>query len=361
MSENGDEGMSYQEIIKSIEKDLKEFPPKLLRATEVLTSDLDYRVATTPATVVYREDKMRLLHYESRTERKDVHSTPVLMVYALINRHIMLDLEPGRSFIQNLLNEGLDVYLIDWGYPTGADKYLNLDDYVNGYMDNVVQWIKSNTGSDQVNLMGICMGGTFSVMYAALHPEKIKNLITLATPTQFDIDDAGLFLWARGFNLDKLTEGMGNLPGDLANILYLLVSPVATVNKYVQFFNMVEDRKLVSTFLRMEKWIFDSPDMAAEAFKEWIRDLLQQNLLIQNRLVLGDQTVNLKNITCPLLNVFGKNDYLAPPSSAKPLSKGVGSKDVTTLGVDTGHVGIFVGSTSYKTIIPKIVKWVKDR
>jgi len=353
--------MSYQEIIKSIEKDLTEFPQKLLRAAEVLTSDLDYRVATTPAAVVYREDKMRLLHYESRTDRKDVHGTPVLMVYALINRHIMLDLEPGRSFIQNLLDEELDVYLIDWGYPTGADQYLNLDDYVNGYMDNVVRWIKSDTGSAQINLMGICMGGTFSVMYAALHPEKIKNLITLATPTQFDIDDAGLFLWARGFDLEKLTEGLGNLPGDLANILYLLVSPVATVNKYVQFFKMVEDRKRVSTFLRMEKWIFDSPDMAAEAFKEWIRDLLQQNLLIQNRLVLGDQTVNLKNITCPLLNVFGKNDYLAPPSSAKPLSKGVGAKDVTTLGVDTGHVGIFVGSTSYKTIVPKIVKWVKDR
>lgn len=353
--------MSYQEIIESIVKEVSEFPQKILSATEVLTSGLDYRVATTPAAVVYREDKMRLLHYERPEGKKDVHKTPVLIVYALINRHIMLDLEPGRSFIQNLLNEGLDVYLIDWGYPTGADKYLNLDDYVNGYMDNAVQWIKSNTGSEQVNLTGVCMGGTFCVMYAALHPEKIRNLITLATPTRFDIDDAVLFLWARGFDLDKLTEVSGNLPGDLANILYLLVSPVATVNKYIQFFDIVEDPKLVSTFLRMEKWIFDSPDMAAEAFKEWIRDLLQQNLLIQNRLMLGDQTVNLENITCPLLNVYGKSDYLAPPSSAKPLSKAVGSKDVTTLGVDTGHVGIFVGSTSYKTIIPKIVKWVKDR
>ena len=256
--------MSYQQIIESIEKDLKEFPQKLLQATEVLTADLDYQAATTPASVVYREDKMRLLHYESPEGKKDLHKTPVLIVYALINRHIMLDLEPGRSFIQNLLNEGLDVYLIDWGYPTGADRYLNLDDYVNGYLDNAVQWISTNNGSTQVNLMGICMGGTFSVMYAALHPLKVKNLITLATPTRFDIDDAGLFLWARGFDLDKLTEGLGNLPGDLANILYLLVSPVATVNKYVQFLEIVDNPKLVSTFLRMEKWIFDSPDMAAE-------------------------------------------------------------------------------------------------
>jgi len=353
--------MSYQEIIESMEKDLKEFPKKIFQATEVLTSDLDHQVATTPADVVYTEDKMRLLHYRSLVEKKNIHPVPVLIVYALINRHIMLDLEPGRSFIQNLLNKGQDVYLIDWGYPTGADRYLSLDDYINTYMDNAVQWIRSETNSEQINLMGVCMGGTFCVMYASLYPEKVKNVITLATPTQFDIDDAGLFLWAKGFNVDKLADGLGNLPGDLANILYLLVVPVATVNKYIQFLEGVENPKFVSTFLRMEKWIFDSPDMSGEAFREWIRDLLQQNLLIKNRLVLGGHRVDLRNITCPVLNVFGKNDYLAPPSSAKPLSKAVGSKDVTTLGVDTGHVGIFVGSTSYKRIIPKIVKWIKDR
>ena len=101
--------------------------------------------------------------------------------------------------------------------------------------------------------------------------------------------------------------------------------------------------------------------MAAEVFREWIRDLLQQNLLIKNQLILDGQKVDLRKIKCPLLNVFGKNDYLAPPSTAKPLSKAVGSKDVTTIGIDTGHVGIFVGSKSYKTISPKIAQWIRER
>ena len=353
--------MNYREIIESIEKDLKQFPQKVLRAQEVLTDNPDYQVATTPADVVYTEDKMKLLHYRSLVDKKKLHSTPVLIVYALINRYIMLDLEPGRSFIQNLLNEGLDVYLIDWGYPTGADRYLGLDDYINYYMDTALEWIRSETKTKQINLMGVCMGGTFSVIYAALHREKVKNLITLATPTEFDIDDAGLFLWAKGIDVDKAVEGLGNLPGDIANILYLLVTPVATVNKYMQFLEGVENHKFVSTFLRMEKWIFDSPDMAGEVFREWIRDLLQQNLLIKNQLILDGQKVDLRKIKCPLLNVFGKNDYLAPPSTAKPLSKAVSSKDVTTIGVDTGHVGIFVGSRSYKTISPKIAKWIRER
>jgi len=353
--------MKYREIIESIEKDLKEFPQKVLRAQEVLTDNPDYQVATTPADVVYTEDKMKLLHYRRLVDKKKLHSTPVLIVYALINRYIMLDLEPGRSFIQNLLNEGLDVYLIDWGYPTGADRYLGLDDYINYYLDTALDWIRSETKTKQVNLMGVCMGGTFSVIYAALHREKVKNLITLATPTEFDIDDAGLFLWAKGIDVDKAVEALGNLPGDIANILYLLVTPVATVNKYIQFLEGVENPKFISTFLRMEKWIFDSPDMAGEVFREWIRDLLQQNLLIKNQLILDGQKVDLRKIKCPLLNVFGKNDYLAPPSTAKPLSKAVSSKDVTTIGVDTGHVGIFVGSTSYKTISPKIAKWIRER
>ena len=347
--------------MESLAEELKQFPQKVLRAQEVLTDNPDYQVATTPADVVYTEDKMKLLHYRSLVDKKKLHSTPVLIVYALINRYIMLDLEPGRSFIQNLLNEGLDVYLIDWGYPTGADRYLGLDDYINYYMDTALEWIGSETKTKQINLMGVCMGGTFSVIYAALHREKVKNLITLATPTEFDIDDAGLFLWAKGIDVDKAVEGLGNLPGDIANILYLLVTPVATVNKYIQFLEGVENPKFVSTFLRMEKWIFDSPDMAGEVFREWIRDLLQQNLLIKNQLILDGWKVDLRKIKCPLLNVFGKNDYLAPPSSAKPLSKAVSSKDVTTIGVDTGHVGIFVGSTSYKTISPKIAKWIRER
>ncbi|MGD8961338.1 MAG: class III poly(R)-hydroxyalkanoic acid synthase subunit PhaC [Desulfobacterales bacterium] len=353
--------MNYQQIIESIEKDVKEFPKKVFRATEVLAGNPDFRVAKTPADVVYTEDKMKLLHYQRRLKKKKIHKTPVLIVYALINRYIMLDLEPGRSFIQNLLNEGLDVYLIDWGYPTSADRYLGLEDYINYYMDTAVDWIRSETKTQKINLMGVCMGGTFSVIYAALHRKKVKNLIALATPTQFDIDDAGLFLWARGFDVDKAVEGLGNLPGDLANILYLLVSPVATATKYIQFLEGIENPKFVSTFLRMEKWIFDSPDMAGEFFREWIRDFLQQNLLIQNRLILDGQKVDLRKIKCPLLNVFGKNDYLAPPSTAKPLSRAVGSRDVTTIGVDTGHVGIFVGSKSYKTISPKIARWIRER
>jgi polyhydroxyalkanoate synthase len=337
------------------------FPPKIAKAMAVLAGQPDYRVAQTPADVVHSHDKMRLLRYRPDPAAGPLHPVPVLIVYALINRYIMLDLEPQRSFVQNLLAAGLDVYLIDWGRPSAADRFLDLGDYINGYLDEAVERVRQASGSHQVNLMGICMGGTFSAIYTALHPEKVKNLITLAAPSDFDVDDAILFAWAKRFNVDKIVDVLGNLPGDLANLLYLLVVPVDTVNKYIQFVNGADNPKFVGTFLRMEKWIFDSPDMAAEVFRQYTRDLIQQNLLIQNRLLVEGRQVNLKTIACPLLNVFGNKDYLAPPSSAKPLSTAVGSADVTTLGVDCGHVGIFVGSTSAKTICPLITEWIRAR
>ena len=352
--------MDYDKIIKEIERDLARFPDKARKGIDLLASGIDYDVATTPADIVYTEDNLRLLHYKPIQNPQRLHQPPVLIVYALINRYIMLDLQPGRSFVQNLLNQGLDVYLLDWGRPTASDMYLDLGDHLNGYLDNVVEKIRSDTQSDQINLMGICMGGTFSVIYTALHPEKIRNLITLATPVAFDVDDATLFLWAKHMDVDKIETVLGKLPGDLANILYLLIVPVDTINKYVQFLGDMDNPKFVSTFLRMEKWIFDSPDMTGAVFRQFIGEIVQKNLLIKNQFELEGQLVDLRNIRCPLLNVYGKHDYLAPPVTSKPLARAVGSKDTSTRGVDSGHVGIFVGSMSYKTICPGIVEWIKN-
>lgn len=353
--------MLSQEIIESFEKTLSCFPEKISRAIEVLTEDIDYSVATTPADVAYTQDNMKLLHYHSVADKQKLHPTPVLIVYALINRYIMLDLEPGRSFVQTLLNQNLDLYLIDWGYPSGVDRYLTIGDYVDGYINRVVDWIRAETNTEQINIMGICMGGTLSVIYTALHPDKIKNLVTFATPINCDVEDSALFLWVKELDIDKIVDVFGNLPGYLANILYLLTIPVGSVDKYIQFVGKAEYPKFVSTFLRMEKWTYDSPDMAGEAFRQYLKDIIQKNLLIKNELVVDGKHVNLRAISCPLLNVLGNKDHLVPPASAKPLSDAVGSKDVTTHEIHTGHIGIFVGRNAQKTVVPKVAEWIKAR
>ena len=246
----------------------------------------------------------------------------MLIVYALINRETMLDLQPGRSVVQNLLKEGVDLYMIDWGYPTRKDRYLTIDDHVNGYMNNVVDFICERHGIYQINLMGICMGGTFSIMYAALHPEKIKNLITTVTPSNFDTNSGLLHVWTKEMNFTHLVDAYGNVPGDLLNLGFLLLNPARLViDKYKGYFENIHNKELTENFIRMEKWIFDSPDVPGETILQFIEDCYQKNLLIQSKMELAGELVDLAKITMPLLNIYGKYDHLVPPEACELLTE----------------------------------------
>jgi len=294
-------------------------------------------------------------------------------VYALVNRYYILDLQPDKSVIKKLLDEGFDVYIIDWGYPRGADRYLTIDDYVNGYVNNAVDKIRERSGLDKITLLGVCQGGTFSVMYAALHPEKIKNLVTLVAPVDFDTDKGLLHVWAKSLDVDKIVDYYGIVPGDFLNAGFLLTDPFRLmIDKYVGLFDRIEcepddetcelrNEDTVKNFLRMEKWIFDSPDQAGETFRQFFKDCYQKNLLIKNKMMLNGKKINLKNISMPLLNVMAEFDHLVPNDASKPLTDAVSSSDKETLVFPTGHIGIFVGSKSQKEVCPKIAEWLKPR
>jgi polyhydroxyalkanoate synthase len=331
----------------------------------------EFSVGTTPSEVIFSEDKMKLIHYIPNVETP--HPVPILIVYALVNRYYILDLQPDKSVIKKLLDEGFDVYVIDWGYPSGADRYLTLDDYVNGYLNNAVDKIMERSGLDNITLLGVCQGGTFSVMYAAQHPEKVKNLVTLVAPVDFNTDKGILHLWAKSLDVDKIVDYYGIVPGDFMNSGFLLLDPFRLmIDKYVGMFERIEckpddttsklrNEDYIKNFLRMEKWIFDSPDQAGETFRQFIKDCYQKNLLIKNEMKLNGTKINLKNITMPLLNVMAEFDHLVPNDASKPLSDAVSSTDKDTLVFPTGHIGIFVGSKSQKEVCPKIAAWLKPR
>jgi polyhydroxyalkanoate synthase len=326
----------------------------------VLFGPLDTTIASTPYEVVYAEDRVKLKHYQSIRETR--FSTPLLVVYALINRETMLDLQPGRSVVQSFLEAGLDLYMVDWGYPRRKDKFLTIDDHVNGYLDHMVDFIRQRLNVPQINLMGICMGGTFCVMYSALHPEKIKNLITTVTPTNFDTDKGLLHVWFRDLDVDRMVDTFGNIPGDLMNYGFLLLNPARLmIDKYVGFYENIDNRAFVENFIRMEKWIFDSPDVPGETFRQFIKDCYQNNLLIQNKMELDGRLVDLKKITMPLLNFYGQFDHLVPSEACDRLSREVGSQDTEDICLQTGHIGIYVSSKSQEQFAPKIIRWLQER
>lgn len=339
---------------------------------QLLLETPEYSIGTTPSEVIYTEDKVKLIHYIPTV--KNPYPVPILMVYALVNRYYILDLQPDKSVIKNLLEEGFDVYIIDWGYPSSPERYLTLDDYINGYMDTAVDQLRERLKLDKITLMGICQGGTFSVMYTALHQEKIQNLVSVVTPVNFDTDKGLLNIWAKYLDVDKIVDYYGIVPGNFLNNGFLLTDPFRLMfDKYINIFERIEcdhlsneectlgNRETVKNFLRMEKWIFDSPDQPGEAYRQFLKDCYQKNLLIKNEMTLDGKKINLKNISVPLLNVMAQYDHLVPNDCSKPLNNAVSSTDKEMLVFPTGHIGIFVGSRSQKEVCPKIAQWLKPR
>ena len=347
-------------ILEKLAEDAEKAHARVSKASDILLHPLDSAIATTPYEVVHQEDRVKLKHYRPAAAPR--YRTPLLVVYALINRETMLDLQAGRSVVENFLQNGIDLYMIDWGYPTRKDRYLTIDDHVNGYIGRMVDFIRARCGVEQINLMGICMGGTFSVMYAALHPDKVKNLVTTVTPTHFDTDKGLLHTWMKAVDADAMVDAFGNMPGDLLNLGFLLLNPARLmIDKYVGFFEHMDDKAFVENFIRMEKWIFDSPDVPGETFRQFINDCYKKNLLIQNRMTVGGRTVDLAQITMPLLNIYGKFDHLVPPEACAPLTGRVGSGDKEEICLDTGHIGIYVSSKCQREFAPKIAAWLKAR
>lgn len=311
---------------------------------------------------VLRIGKMRLFHYKPIVTGKKLVKTPLLITYALVNRQYMMDIQPDRSVIKSFLEGGLDVYVIDWGYPTGEDMYMSMDDYINWYMDDCVNFIRKTHKVDKVNLLGVCQGGTFSTIYSALNPDKIKNLVTMVVPIDFSGNDALLFRWSKFMNIDSLVDAYGVVPGDIMNFAYLILKPLElTMNKYISMVDKMDDPEFMKNFMRMEKWVFDSPDQAGETLRQFIKDMYQGNKLIKNELVLGGKQVNLKNITMPLLCACAEYDHLVPLSASRPLLDAVGSTDTQFISFKTGHIGMYVSSQSQKTIAPQIVEWLTSR
>ncbi|MEE4356709.1 MAG: class III poly(R)-hydroxyalkanoic acid synthase subunit PhaC [Desulfococcaceae bacterium] len=346
-------------ILQKITEQTEKAKSRVEKASEVLLSPLKTDLAMTPFEYVYEEDRVRLKYYKPEQKK---HKIPLLLIYALINRETMLDLQPGRSVVQTFLDQGIDVYKIDWGYPTRKDKYITIDDHVNWYIDNIVDFIRKRHDLPKINIMGICMGGAFSVMYSCLHPEKVKNLVTTVTPTNFDTDKGLLHIWMKNSHAFELGDTYGNMPGDLMNLGFLLLNPARLIlDKYVGFFENMDNKDFVENFVRMEKWIFDSPDVPAATFQQFITDCYQKNLLIQSKLELGGKRVELKNLTMPLLNIYGQYDHLVPPQACELLTKHVGSKDTEDICLKTGHIGIYVSSKCQALFAPKVAAWLKER
>ena len=320
----------------------------------------DVHYGATAREEVWRDGKVVL--YRFHGERAPTAKVPLLICYALVNRPYMVDLQDDRSLVKNLLALGEDVYIIDWGYTDRSDRYLTLEDYIDRFIDGAVDYLRGAHGVEAINLLGICQGGAFSLSYSALHPAKVRNLITMVTPVDFHTPDNMLAHWTRGLDVDLFVDTLGNVPADLMNLCYLTLKPWRLfVQKYVGMVDILDDPKAMEDFLRMEKWIFDSPDQAGEAFRQFIKQYYQGNGFVNGGIVIGGREVDLGFVDMPVLNIFAEQDHLVPPSASRPLKGLVGTTDYSELSFRGGHIGIYVSGRAQKEVPGAIHPWLAQR
>lgn len=332
---------------------------KLAKGYETLQKIEKVEVATTPKELVWQSDKVKMYHYHRDTPAKC--KIPVLVSFAMLNRQDVLDLQPDRSLMKKLIEEGLDVYIMDWGYPTKADRYLTMEDYIDGYMNDAIDFLRAKHKVAKIHKQGICQGGTFSMIYASLYPEKLASLTTYVAPYDFGEGGCMLYKWAKYIDVDTMVDSVGTIPGEQIDSAFGMLKPSMNISKYFGVMDSLEDQDKLLNFLRMEKWKGDLPAIAGEMYRKYIKDLFRDNLLIKGEFTLGGRKVNLKNMTVPYLNVYATEDNIIPNNSTKAVMKLIGSKDKTEYPFPGGHIGVFVGGKSQKELAPAVAKWVIEK
>lgn len=343
-----------------IAEDALRMQQKLGAALQTLRDVGDFDYGATTRQEVWRDGKVVL--YRFIGEKAPTATVPLLIAYALVNRPYMVDLQANRSIVKGLLERGEDVYILDWGYPDRSDRFLTLEDYIERFLGGAVDHLRRSSGLDAINLLGICQGGTFALSYAALHPERVRNLITMVTPVDFHTGDNMLAHWTRDLDVDLFVDTLGNVPADMMNACYLTLKPWRLlVQKYVGVVDILDDAAALEDFLRMEKWIFDSPDQAGEAFRQYIKQFYQGNGFVNGGIVIGERDVHLGLVEMPVLNIFAEQDHLVPPDASRALRGLVGTQDYSELSFRGGHIGIYVSGRAQAQVPSAIHDWLAQR
>lgn len=333
-----------------------------MKAPPRASPDIDeIPTGTSPRDVVWTRNKTTLYRYRSVAPR--AHATPVLLVYALINRPYILDLRPGNSFVRHLLERGYDVFLIDWGRPGWEDRGITFDELIGEHLPKAVERMARAGAGDDYTLFGYCMGGTMGVVHAALRPSGLRNLVALTTP--IDFSHAGVHaVWTdpRHFDAAAIADALGNISGSLIDFGNKLLKPVTNfVDVHVSMLERLFAGNDMTAWRAMNQWVNDGVPFPGAAFTQWIEGFYQQNLLARDALMLAGRPVHLSAITAPLLTIAGSRDHIVPPKMARPLNTMVASRDNEYLELPAGHVGMLAGSGARDSLWPKVTDWLDAR
>ena len=325
---------------------------------KVLAGGMEVPIATSPRDAVYQRDILTLYKYRRGTPA--LHKTPILLVYSLINRPSVLDLQPGRSVVESLLNAGFDVYLLDWGTPDPLDQMLGLEEYIKAFIRTAVRKVCLDAGVDQINLLGYCMGGTMSAMYTALYPERVKNLILLGTPLHFRSQNL-LYRWSCNqalFDVNKIVDAWSMAP-PWSFDGYSLLTIDSKPKKILSLYDNLDNPEFLESYIATEQWVNDNIPLAGATFAEFCTKCFVENQLSEGRMTLGQDVIRLEKIECPVLIIAGSQDHLVPPETVGADPKLF--RQGETMFFPAGHIGLSISRNAHRKLWPDVANWIAQR
>jgi polyhydroxyalkanoate synthase len=333
---------------------------------QVVVDSLEVPVGLTPKDVVWTLNKATLYRYKPTRPPEERHPIPLLLVYALINKPFIFDLAPGRSFIEYMIDQGFDVYLLDWGVPGPEDQSITFDDYATDYLTRAVRKVVRTSGADEISMLGYCLGATLAVIYAGLCPDApIRNLILLTAPLDFSSAPEGsmaMWLEEERLDVDQMIGAFGNVPGELIRLWAKLLKPAENfVGAYVSVWKNLDDEQAVRSWQAINRWVEDVIPFAGEAFRQFVLDYVRDNKLIRGQHKVNGQPVDLSNIGASLLNIVAEFDHLVAPSQAESIMDLVSSEDKELRIIPSTHVGIMASGRARYKLWPEVVEWLAPR
>jgi polyhydroxyalkanoate synthase len=346
---------------------LERFATELERAQARQRGGLQYLLGpapprgVTPKDTILSRGTLNLYHYRPTTS--EVYRTPVLFVMATTNRSYVFDLAPGQSFVQFLLDRGYDVYVMDWNPPRSDESKLRFSDYVNDFIPSCVAEVQARSGEEEVSLVGYCMGGVLSLVYAALHtPGPVRNLAVFTTP--FDWHKFGLFkIWSdkRYFDVDAIVDSFGNMPAELLATSFDMLRPASRAASQIQLWDNMWNDEFVKSFRAFDRWGNEMLPLAGEYFRETVKELMFENKLYKGTFVVDGKRVDVANITAPFLHAVAEHDHIVPYDASRELVQRIGSTDKEEVVMKGGHVSLIAGPNAVRRLWPKLDSWLSVR
>lgn len=316
-------------------------------------------VGVTPKDTVWSQGKVELWRY--RSDQRSLRP-PLFFVHSLVSRSYVFDLAPGNSFVEFMLGQGFDVFLVDWGEPDELEAGYTFETYCDELLPELVDVVCDVAAADAVTLFGYCFGGLLSLLYMAGHPDAaVRSLAVMATPVDFDhLGPLAGLMKAGRVDPHDLLDHTGNVPAEAMVNSFRLLSPTGDLSQYANLWQHMWNDDFVAAHQTMTQWAKDHIPFPGACMIQTAKLFAQDNLLRTGRVPLGDRTVDLGDITVPFLNIVGEKDNIVPPQSTGDLCALVGSEEADDLRLPAGHVGLIVGRTAHNRNLPAMAEWLRN-